>query len=95
MKGTVIGDKEQGVGIKGKTEVEFDTEDQVLFDYLPFHQYLIPLKQNTQCGVGCGGQFFRFGLCFENGPSFFYFTSFLKKKSGPGFIHSFSCSIGP
>ena len=33
MKGTVLGDKEQGVGIrdKGKTEVELDTEDQVLF----------------------------------------------------------------
>ena len=36
MKGTVLGDKEQGIrdkgkGIKGKTEVEFDTEDQVLF----------------------------------------------------------------
>ena len=32
LKGTVLGDKEQGVGIrdKGKTEMEFDTEDQVL-----------------------------------------------------------------
>ena len=35
MKGTVLGEKEQGVGIrdkgiKGKTELEFDTEDQVL-----------------------------------------------------------------
>ena len=41
MKGTVLGEKEQGLGIrekgkgkKGKTEVEFDTEDQVLFSYL-------------------------------------------------------------
>ena len=33
VKGTVLGDKEQGVGIRvmGKTEVEFDTEDQVLY----------------------------------------------------------------
>ena len=31
LKGTVLGDKEQGVGIRDKTEVEFDTEDQVLF----------------------------------------------------------------
>ena len=37
VKGTVLGDKEQGVGIrdkrygiKGKTKVVFDTEDQVL-----------------------------------------------------------------
>ena len=32
VKGTVLGDKEQGVGIRvmGKTEVEFDTADQVL-----------------------------------------------------------------
>ena len=37
LKGTVLGDKEQGVGIRvkgkrirDKTEVEFDTEDQVL-----------------------------------------------------------------
>ena len=51
MKGTVLGDMEQGEGIrdlrdkgkgtrdeeeriKGKTEVEFDTKDQVLFAYL-------------------------------------------------------------
>ena len=39
LKGTALGDKEQGVGIrdkgcriKGETEVEFDTEDQVLFN---------------------------------------------------------------
>ena len=31
LTGTVLGDKEQG--IKGKTELEFDTEDQVLFTY--------------------------------------------------------------
>ena len=31
VKRTVLGDKEQGVGIRDKTEVEFDTEDQVLF----------------------------------------------------------------
>ena len=33
VKGTVLGDKEQGVGIrdKGKTEVEFDTEDLSFF----------------------------------------------------------------
>ena len=31
MKGIVLGDKEQGVGIRDKTEVEFDTEDQVLY----------------------------------------------------------------
>ena len=44
VKGTVLGDKERGRdkgygirdkgkgdGIKGKTEVEFDTEDQVLY----------------------------------------------------------------
>ena len=38
MKGTVLGDKEQGVGIRDKgygimdkTKVEFDAEDQVLF----------------------------------------------------------------
>ena len=37
LKGTVLGDKEQGVGIRdkgqmirNKTKVEFDTEDQVL-----------------------------------------------------------------
>ena len=31
MKGTVLGDKEQGVGIRDKEKMEFDTEDQVLF----------------------------------------------------------------
>ena len=31
MEGTVLGDKEQGVGIRDKNEVELDTEDQVLF----------------------------------------------------------------
>ena len=46
LKGTVLGEKEQGVGIRDKgqrirdkTKEEFNTEDQVLSD-LKWHKYI-------------------------------------------------------
>ena len=37
-----------GLGIKGKTKVEFDTEDQVLFPFPPFTPVRVDFTFNTE-----------------------------------------------